>query len=407
MITMQNDSVMAEKLSIYIHIPFCARKCLYCDFLSFPMGEKQQRNYVERLLEEIRSEAPGYSAYEVDTVFIGGGTPSVLKPEWICEILAAVKEYFSVLPDAEISMEVNPGTAGEKALQAYHEAGINRLSIGLQSAQQRELQLLGRIHSYQDFLTCFQSAKNAGFTNMNVDLMLGLPGQKTEDILDTVQKIVLLHPQHISVYSLIVEEGTVFEKVFGEKREDVSKQYPFLYGIKLPEDEEERRMYYEVRFLLQEHGFHQYEISNYAREGYECRHNKGYWTDHDYVGFGLGAASKVQHIRWKNTEDMKRYLRQKGQNFTEEEPQNIIQDRQVLSEKDRMEEFMFLGLRLTEGISAGCFQKRFGRSIEEVYGSWLRKMLQEKLLCREEDRIYLSNKGMDLANYVMSGFLLD
>ena len=398
---------MDNKLSIYLHIPFCVRKCLYCDFLSFPMGEEQQKRYVERLQEEIICESKKYKNYKVDTIFIGGGTPTVLKTNWIRKILNTIRNCFSLDAEPEISMEVNPGTVGERELKIYKEAGINRLSIGLQSAQERELQLLGRIHSYQDFLTCFQGARKAGYNNINIDLMMGLPGQKTKDVLDTVSQVLLLQPEHLSVYSLIVEEGTVFEKVFGESKEDVSKQYPFLYNNELPVEEEERQMYYEVRKLLLKNGFHQYELSNFALEGYECQHNRGYWTNHDYVGFGLGAASKVGNVRWKNTGDMRLYLLeedivQKTQGF-----EGKKQELQILNEKEQMEEFMFLGLRLTEGVSADCFQKRFGKNIEDIYYNWIEKMLQEKLLCRENNRIYLSEKGMDLANYVMSGFLLD
>lgn len=259
-----------DKLSVYIHIPFCVRKCLYCDFLSAPAVPQVKEQYVDALLSEIEKEAYKYRVYETDTIFFGGGTPSVLPPEQIAGILAKVKECFIVSEQAEISIEVNPGTVSEEALRIYKEAGINRLSIGLQSFLEPELRRLGRIHTPEQFLHTFAAAREAGFDNINVDIMSALPEQTMDDYRITVEKVLELQPEHISAYSLIIEEGTPFYEM----------------PLVLPDEKTDRQMYQYTETVLKEHGYHRYEISNYAKAGYECRHNKAYWTRRNYVGFG-------------------------------------------------------------------------------------------------------------------------
>ncbi|MBQ2935209.1 MAG: radical SAM family heme chaperone HemW, partial [Lachnospiraceae bacterium] len=275
-----------KPLSIYLHIPFCARKCLYCDFLSAPADDVTKARYVESLITEIKAEAPKYEAYEVRTVFIGGGTPSILPAEAIVGIMDTLKEQFCFAKEAEITIEVNPGSAEAEKLLAYYRSGINRLSIGLQSSHNSELQQLGRIHTYQDFLRTYRDAVKSGFNNINIDLMSAIPGQTTESYRETLRQILHLSPMpaHISAYSLIIEEGTPFYENTPE----------------LPDEEADREMYKITDDMLSGSGFERYEISNYARKGYACKHNKVYWRRGDYVGFGIGAASLIDNVRFHN-----------------------------------------------------------------------------------------------------------
>lgn len=376
-----------KTLSIYVHIPFCVRKCNYCDFLSYPAGKEAMEDYQRVLLLEIEKEAGRYAEYEVQTVFIGGGTPSAVPPLFIQEIMEKIYVNFHVAADAEISMEANPGTVSRESLQVYRKSGINRLSIGLQSASDRELKELGRIHDYAGFLDTYRQAAEAGFSNINVDIMSALPGQTLADYEMTLNKVLSLKPMpaHISAYSLIVEEGTPFYELSGQGR------------LQLPDEEEERAMYVRTKELLREKGYHRYEISNYAREGFACRHNKAYWTRKNYAGFGLGAASLIENVRVQNEKNMEAYRDRIYRSMD-------YRERQALGRQEQMEEFMFLGLRLTEGVSAGTFRATFGIPIEEVYGEVLGRHSREGLLVWG-DRIYLTDKGLDVSNYVMSDFL--
>ena len=288
-------------LELYIHIPFCVRKCAYCDFLSFPSGEEERERYVERLTEEIEEAGAVSEGYVATAIFFGGGTPSVLTPKQTERILNAVKKSFYVAEDAEITTEVNPGTADRKKLEAWRQAGINRLSFGLQSTETRELQYLGRIHTMEDFLESYRAAREAGFENINIDLMSALPGQTVSSWEKTLRTVVSLQPEHISAYSLIIEEGTPFCQLFGEDGDaaEEKKRRQSLGIPELPDEDAERRMYYDTERILGEAGYHRYEISNYAKPGYECRHNKGYWTGTEYLGLGLGASSYINIRREK------------------------------------------------------------------------------------------------------------
>lgn len=381
-----------RELEIYVHIPFCVRKCAYCDFLSFTAEEKVRSRYTEELLREIES-GKDRGDMIVPSVFIGGGTPSMLEGHDICRVAEALKKNYSFSEDAEITIEANPGTLTEEKLRLYKEAGINRLSLGLQSAQNEELKALGRIHTYEDFLESFYLARNAGFSNINIDLMSGLPGQTEEKWQDTLQKVLSLAPEHISAYGLIIEEETPFYKRYGE---DAARRERGEETVFLPSEETERRMYVRTKELLQEHGYHRYEISNYSRKGYECRHNAGYWRRKEYRGFGLGASSFTGQRRYANTRNMNQYL--SGQWKGKEEI--------CLSREEQMEEVMFLGLRMTKGVSKEEFAREFGASIEEIYGSVLARMEKNGLMREENDRIMLTEKGIDISNYVMAEFLL-
>ena len=380
-----------KELEIYIHIPFCIKKCSYCDFLSAPATGQTVESYMAALFAEIEGNAGKYRDRRVVSVFIGGGTPSLLTGEQMEKLMECIRLHFFLDSEAEITTEINPGTVSEEKLCAFRKAGINRLSIGMQSAQDEELRALGRIHDFAGFLDAYGAAVRAGFTNINVDVMSGLPGQTLESLRDTLGKLLALRPmpQHISAYSLIVEEGTPFARM-AERGE-----------LQLPEEDTERAMYEETMEILAKHGFHRYEISNYAREGYECLHNVGYWIRRDYLGFGIGAASLVDNVRFQNRRNITEYL---------EAPLDCREEEQVLTEQEQMEETMFLGLRLIRGISYEQFEKLYGRSLPEVYGPVITQNIADGLL-REyteesgERFLALTEKGLDVSNYVMAQFL--
>lgn len=377
-----------KELGIYIHIPFCVRKCLYCDFLSAPGSEEQKEQYVKALCREIREESESYVNYTVKTIFLGGGTPSLLSGQQLTRILKAVYECYQVVNDCEISMEINPGTVTEEKLISYKAAGVNRLSIGLQSTVDEELRMLGRIHDSKAFYDTYELTVKTGFNNINIDLMSAIPGQTLESWKLTLEKIIHLQPapMHISAYSLIVEEGTPFFEQMPE----------------LPDEETEREMYKITGDLLGRAGYQRYEISNYARPGYECRHNCTYWERGNYVGFGIGAASLVENVRFSNTGVLEEYLAGEAEKV----------NRQVLSVEEQMEEYMFLGLRMMKGVSTAVFKKLYGKSIDQVYPGITEHYCKLGLLDRFtrddtiEERICLTEDGISVSNVIMSDFLL-
>jgi len=383
-----------RELGIYIHIPFCVRKCAYCDFLSALAGEGEMEDYVEMLCREIRERSEGKRDCLVTSVFFGGGTPSVLPVESTKKILDTIREEFVVAVNAEITTEVNPGTVCKEKLLAYREMGFERLSFGLQSADNRELKLLGRIHSWEDFLENYKQARAVGFSNINVDIMAALPGQTRESFQMTLEKVLGLKPTHLSVYSLIIEEGTPFYEKYGE---DALRREDGFEPRYLPSEEAERAMYKDAIELLGAAGLKHYEISNYAREGEVCRHNDNCWKRVEYLGFGIGAASFFEEERFSCHRDLKRYL---TGDFESE-------SRQKLSVKEQMEETMFLGLRRMEGVSVTDFEKKFGVPMQAVYKKRLDKFKEKGLLSLEKGYVFLTEKGLDLANYVMAGFLFD
>ena len=381
-------------MQLYVHIPFCVKKCSYCDFLSFSCDERTQIEYADALIREISYYGPQYRDYVVNTIYIGGGTPSWLNEDKMVEIMDAIYRNFQVLEDAEISMECNPGTVTASKLRKYRMAGINRLSIGLQSADNEELKILGRIHTFEQFVKTYELAKEAGFANINVDLISGIPYQTTEKFLKTLQKVVWLKPNHISAYSLIIEKGTPFYETY---KFDAVRQEAGMPTEVLPNEDEVYRIYKLTQDYLQKAGYVQYEISNFAQPGFECEHNIGYWTRRNYLGLGLGAASLVENVRYSNTTDLYEYI--------EEPTTNRIADE--VSRKAQMEEFMFLGLRMNEGVTRDRFLKEFGIPIDGIYRDVLERMKAEDLLHIENGRICLTDRGMDLGNYVMSQFLIE
>ena len=385
--------MMKKELELYIHIPFCVRKCAYCDFLSGPQNEETIEEYTISLLEEIQAHGAYkkfLSEHQVTTIFLGGGTPSILNASQIQRIFATLKTCFKISQEAEITIEANPGTVTKEKLLVYRACGIKRISFGLQSTNNEELKLLGRIHTYEEFLESFRLARECGFDNINVDLISAIPRQTLASWEETLQNVIKLNPEHISAYSLIVEEGTPFAKVYGEG----------CPGEKdLPDEEEERKIYYRTGELLEKAGYHRYEISNYAKEGKECKHNLGYWERKEYLGIGLGSASLIENTRYKNTDDLAYYMEHAG------ELTAIQEDIQVLITKEQMEEFMFLGLRKMNGISEKEFRECFGVGIDNVYGTQLKKLIMEELIERKDGRIGLTGRGIDVSNYVFAEFL--
>ena len=423
-------NLQRKPLELYIHVPFCARKCLYCDFLSFRALASVHEAYTEQLIREIEVQGACCREYQVKTVFIGGGTPSVMEPCLIRDIMQALNRNFDIAGDAEITIEVNPGTLLQNKLHIYRAAGINRLSIGLQSADNQELKDLGRIHTFEEFMKSYQCARMAGFTNVNVDLMSSIPGQTLESWKNTLKKVTMLKPEHISAYSLIVEEGTPFWDRYGKregeetglKTDDVcflhprgggqTEQAPLprkraaLYPA-LPDEDTENRIYHFTRTFLAEQGYGRYEISNYAKPGRECLHNTGYWREVPYLGLGLGASSCINGTRFSNERDLDTYLHL---DFSEEGGSSALAllrgPVEELTREAQMEEFMFLGLRMTKGISEIDFVSMFGVKIEGVYGPVIERLIGDGLLKREGVWISLTEWGMDVSNFVLSEFLL-
>ncbi len=376
---------------VYIHVPFCVKKCAYCDFLSFPANQTIYRDYVAALIREIQSFDKKID--NISSIFIGGGTPSVLEGTFIFNIMEALYNKFLIRDDAEIAIECNPGTINKNKVSIYKEAKVNRISFGLQSASDELLARIGRIHTYKDFLLSYEYAREAGFCNINIDMMSALPGQTLAMYIQDIQKIVKLSPEHISAYSLILEENTpLYEHIAA---------YPSL-----PDEEIERFMYYDTKKILLENQYHQYEISNYAKGGYECRHNKLYWERGDYIGFGLGAASLIKGVRYKNTENIETYIKKAGK-------ESIVCEQEILTKKDCMSEFMFLGLRESKGVCANDFKAQFGVSIYEIFGNVLQKHIDQKLIYSyfldggKQIWYALTDYGVDVSNYVFSEYLLE
>ena len=376
-----------DKISLYIHIPFCAQKCLYCDFPSFARKDHLRKAYIEALNKEIISLREKYNNIEINTIFIGGGTPSVLEADELECLLKEVAKL-NMAKDVEYSMECNPGNLTEEKLEVMKKYGVNRISMGLQAKQDNLLKGLGRIHNYKTFKENFLLAKKVGFNNINVDLMFGLPNQRLNEWEETLREIISLEPAHISAYSLIIEEGTAFYNLYENDK------------LKLPTEEEERKMYHLAKKILEENGFNQYEISNYAKEGKECRHNLAYWNMDNWIGVGSAAASYINGKRIKNISSVEEYIN--SINEKREAVEEIINN----SKNDNMEEFMFMGLRKINGIDENEFKNRFSMNINNVYGEILNKYIDEGLLIRKSGRIFLSEKGIEISNIIMADFLL-
>ena len=374
-------------LELYIHIPFCIRKCNYCDFLSFPETESGIAQYCHALKEEIKRTGDQAEDIGVRSVFIGGGTPSILEAEQITEIMTCIRNNFSIEKNAEITIESNPGTLNAEKLNCYHELGINRLSIGLQSTDDDCLRRLGRIHTFQEFEKNYEQARKSGFQNINIDLMSGLPGQSLRGYEDTLNRVTELKPEHISSYSLIIEEGTPFYK-----SDSVLQQ--------LPDEDTERKMYERTKEILAQQGYERYEISNYARQGRECIHNLGYWEQVPYLGMGLGASSFYNGARFSNERNFRKYL------STPYLPFEHREDYVQVSREEQMEDTMIFGLRKMKGISVSEFEREFGTPIWEMYGSVIERYSNLGLLIQEGDVLRLTDAGIDVSNRIFEDFIL-
>lgn len=421
-----SEKIVKERrpLSLYVHIPFCKAKCNYCDFLSFAgMDFSKQKQYVNALVKELKAYEVVADEYVIQTIFIGGGTPSYMDASLLVELVNTIRDVFEIAADAEITMEGNPDSLTTEELAVCKEVGINRLSIGLQSANDALLKCLMRVHNYDQFVAAFNSARKAGFNNINIDIMSGLPGETMDSYIETLGKVVDMQPEHISAYSLIVEEGT-----------PLSQNEELLSYI--PSEELDRKMYARTKQLLKNSGYDRYEISNYAKEGFSCKHNLVYWTGGEYLGVGLGASSylqiqteqgKQQRVRFHGVEDFDEYIGRfmecesaQGDAYTdmyfmvkgiEGTPfldflRDYYKDLYFLKRKDEMEEFMFLGLRLANGIDKQLFYDRFGVAIESVYGTIIDKYVKQQLIDMTADRLFLTDKGVDVSNVVMAEFML-
>ena len=382
---------MRQPISLYLHIPFCVKKCHYCDFLSFPgCSLSRQAEYVDAMIQEIHAYREAAEDYEVKTIFLGGGTPSLLEKELVERLFHELYSVWRAAPETEITIEANPGTLSREKLIGYHMIGINRLSLGLQSTIAQELATIGRIHNYEQFLANYYLAREAGFDNINIDIMSARPGQTLISYGKTLERILKLQPEHISSYSLILEEGTDFWENAEIERA-------------LPSEQTERIMYHYAKKCLQNAGYERYEISNYAKPGYACLHNQVYWTGGEYLGLGLGAASYWKGARFSNTPDMEEYMENCSRARITENRKEIV----TATQKSRMEEYMFLGLRMIRGVSIREFERRFGIPMNRIYGTVIRSYIGQGLLKIEQDRLMLTERGIDVSNSVMADFLLE
>ena len=377
-----------EELGIYIHIPFCKQKCFYCDFCSFANKNEMQGKYVETVINEIKN-ITHKEKYTVTTIYLGGGTPSILNPDYIKNILQEIKSSFEILDDAEITIEINPGTVNEEKLKKYKEYGINRLSIGLQSANDKILKKIGRIHDYKQFEETFFYARKCGFKNINVDLMIGLPTQAIEDVKQTLEKIIQKNPEHISVYSLIIEEGTIIEKLINENK------------LQLPDEETERIMYWTVVNELKENGYNQYEISNFSKKTYESKHNTNCWKQKQYIGLGTSAHSYLNKKRYSNTNNIEEYIK----NIQENNISKNITIHEEQTEESTMNEYMLLGLRMIQGININEFKQKFKIDPTIKYKEILEKLQKENLIQITKTSIKLTKQGIDFGNIVWEEFI--
>ena len=379
---------MIEK-GIYIHIPFCKSKCIYCDFNSFSNKDDCIESYINALLKEIKEYSKNNKNILIKTIYIGGGTPSYINEKYIKEIIKEIKNDFEIIPNPEITIEMNPGTVNKRKLQCYYNIGINRISIGLQSSNDKLLKLIGRIHTFEEFLNTVQLAKTVGFENINADVMIGLPSQNIYDVEDTLNALINLKLTHISVYSLIIEENTPL-------KEKISKG-----ELKLPDEEIERYMYWFAKRKLEENGFLHYEISNFARPLYRSKHNLDCWNQKEYKGFGVSASSYENGVRYTNISSIEKYIKNIEENNIKEN--YIIEEKQ--DRESMMKEYMLLGLRKITGVNITEFRRKFGTTPLYKYNKELTKLLREGLIEANEYSIKLSKKGLDLANLVWEEFV--
>ncbi len=374
-----------KELGIYIHIPFCVRKCFYCDFVSYAKKESVQKKYIEALQKEILNWKKSNKDVKIKTIYIGGGTPSCIDSKFITEILNLI----NIKNAEEITIEVNPGTVNKEKLYDYKNAGINRLSIGLQSTNNELLKKIGRIHNYEQFLETYKMAREVGFNNINVDLMIGLPGQTMDDLKTSLEDIINLNPEHISVYSLILEDETPLKKMIENNI------------LKLPEEDLERQMYWYTKDFLKINGYNHYEISNFAKQGFYSKHNLDCWEQKEYIGFGISAHSYIDRKRFGNISNLDNYIKNCIEGGFDKN--RIIEEEQ--DKKDEMKEYMILGLRKINGISIQKFENKFNENPIVLFKRELNKLFNEGLIIIDGDIIRLSNKGLDFANIVWEEFI--
>lgn len=374
-----------KEMSLYIHIPFCKQKCLYCDFPSYVGKESLINEYIRALNEEILRKC---SKYKIASIFVGGGTPSYLN-EINLESLLKTINLLDFKDEFEFTIECNPGTLNEEKLALMKNYNVNRISMGLQTTNDNILKEIGRIHSFEEFKKNYNQARKAGFENINVDLMFGLPNQHMKDWKASLEDVMSLEPDHISAYSLIIEEGTCFYNLYNNDK------------LNIPNEEEERSMYLFTKGFLEDYGYNQYEISNYAKVNKECFHNKVYWKCNEYLGLGVSASSFVDEKRFKNIDDIKIYIENINNN------EDVTEEIHVNNINDDMEEFMFMGLRMIEGINLKIFKKRFGKDVFDIYDEVIKNNIKKGLLVVDSEKLYLSEKGIELSNYVMSDFILN
>ncbi len=385
----------SKDISIYVHIPFCVRKCLYCDFNSGKYPDYIISSYIDALLKEIDRCREVFRGRELASLYIGGGTPSSVPPSYIGLVFDRISDVITIEDDTEITMEINPGTTTDQKIKDYVSYGVNRISIGLQSALNSELEALGRIHTFEDFLRTYDIVREKGIEKVNVDIMTSIPHQSRESLIKTLDKVTSLRPEHISAYSLIIEKGTPFYERGAEK-------------LGVPSEEESFKIYKLTQKYLKEHGYERYEISNYALKDKNgsrdnrCANNLRYWDRKDYIGFGASAASLIGYRRFTNVPELGIYIRDPGRHKSED---------MLLQPKDAMAEFMFLGLRKIEGIRCDDFREEFGVRIQEVYGGIMKKHVEAGLaqFSGEDDdpgqRFYLTDRGLDISNQIMAEYL--
>lgn len=376
-----------KDLSLYIHIPFCMSKCYYCDFTSFPNNKEKIQGYIDSLIKELELYKERIKDYNINTIFIGGGTPSCIDANYIYKILEYINCNFNVSKTCEISIETNPGTLNKEKVKIYKESGINRVSMGVQSLNEDLLKVIGRIHNADDFYKSLELLRKANFNNINVDLMFGLPGQTLDMVLDSLKKVVELNIEHISYYGLILEENTKLYNMYNQGK------------INLPNEDVERDMYHKTREYLINRGYEHYEISNYALSNYECKHNLTYWNVMPYLGVGLGSHSNIEGKRFWNTIHIDKYIEKLKENIIP------IEDEEIIDINTEIEEFCILGLRKIQGIDKKQFKLRFNNEIETIYKDIINKHVNNGLVINSEDFISLTNRGLDLANLVEMDFL--
>lgn len=375
-----------DRFGIYVHIPFCRKKCKYCDFISFACNEDKMKKYFEVLIKEIKSKK-FCTNKEITTIYIGGGTPSIPDSKYIVKTIETIKNNFKISENCEITIEVNPGTITKEKLIDYKNSGVNRISIGLQSTNDRILNLIGRIHNYEEFLNTYNLVKEVGYNNVNVDLMLGIPTQTENDLIDSLEKVINLKPNHISIYSLIVEENTEMQRLIDNGE------------LKLPEEDLERKMYWETKRILEKNGFKQYEISNFAKKGFESKHNLDCWNQEEYLGFGISAHSYFERKRFSNTNVLEEYI--ENENSLEKN----VTINEIQNKEEQAKEYMMIGFRKIDGISISEFERKFRINPLFYFRFEIDELVEKELIEVDLDKIKLTKKGMDFANIVFEKFV--